>query len=62
MKSSELIKLLRKNGCYFVRQAKGSHEWWYSPIKQKHFLITAHGSKEVAKGTERKIKKDAGIE
>lgn len=61
MKSSELVKLLGKKGCYFVRQAKGSHEWWYSPITEKHFLITTHGSKEVAKGTERKIKKDAGI-
>lgn len=61
MKSSELIKILKKNGCYFVKQAKGSHEWWYSPITKRKFIIAGHRGKEVAKGTERKIFKDAGI-
>ena len=55
MKSNELIKLLQKNGCYIERQAKGSHEWWLSPITQQHFLIANHGSKEVATGTVNKI-------
>lgn len=61
MKSGELLRLLQKHGCYFVRQAKGSHEWWYSPITKKHFLVTSHGSKEVATGTANKIKKEAGL-
>jgi predicted RNA binding protein YcfA (HicA-like mRNA interferase family) len=61
VKSNELLKTLQNKGCYFVRQAKGSHEWWYSPITQQHFLVTNHGSKEVAKGTENRIKKLAGI-
>nr|VFJ49756.1 MAG: hypothetical protein BECKFW1821A_GA0114235_102423 [Candidatus Kentron sp. FW] len=28
--------ILRAHGCEFVRQGKGSHEIWYSPISNKH--------------------------
>jgi HicA toxin of bacterial toxin-antitoxin, len=37
--SRELKKLLLGAGCYFVRQAKGDHEWWYSPISKHHFAV-----------------------
>lgn len=61
MKSSELLRKLSKAGCYMVRQGKGSHEIWFSPITEKEFVVPNHGSQEVGKGLELKIKKVAGI-
>ena len=61
MKSSELLRKLSKAGCYMVRQGKGSHEIWFSPITEKEFVVPNHGSKEIGKGLELKIKKVAGI-
>jgi len=46
MKTSELIKKLKKGGCYFVKQGAGSHEIWYSPITEKHFVIANHGGRK----------------
>jgi len=57
MKSSELIKLLKKAGCKLERQGKGSHEIWYSPLTGERMSIPNHGSEEVAKGMEKKILK-----
>lgn len=56
MKSSELLRKLSKAGCYMVRQGKGSHEIWFSPITEKNSLspITV---REIGKGLELKIKK-----
>ena len=34
-----LKKLLLAHGCEFVRQGKGSHEIWQSPITQKRFSV-----------------------
>ncbi|MGB0720338.1 MAG: type II toxin-antitoxin system HicA family toxin [Bdellovibrionales bacterium] len=34
-----LTKLLKANGCIFVRQGKGDHEIWYSPISDKNFPV-----------------------
>ena len=31
--------LLREAGCTFVRQGKGSHEIWYSPVTQRNFAV-----------------------
>ncbi|MDR0792651.1 MAG: type II toxin-antitoxin system HicA family toxin [Chitinophagaceae bacterium] len=61
MKSSEFLRLLRRHGCYFVRQGKGSHEIWFSSVTQKEFPVPNHGSQEIGLGLERKIKKLAGI-
>jgi predicted RNA binding protein YcfA (HicA-like mRNA interferase family) len=36
---SELRELLRKAGCTFVRQGKGSHEIWHSPITRRNFPV-----------------------
>ena len=33
------LKILRSAGCYFVRQGKGDHEIWYSPITNIHFVV-----------------------
>lgn len=37
MKISEMKKLLKKNGCFYVRELNG-HEDWYSPITKSIFL------------------------
>jgi predicted RNA binding protein YcfA (HicA-like mRNA interferase family) len=55
MKSSELTKLILRNGWKTVRQS-GSHI-----IYEKngvHYTATFHGSKEVGKGLEMKIIKE----
>jgi predicted RNA binding protein YcfA (HicA-like mRNA interferase family) len=31
--------LLRTAGCTLVRQGKGSHEIWYSPITRRNFPV-----------------------
>jgi hypothetical protein len=36
---SELRELLRKADCTFVRQGKGSHEIWHSPITRRNFPV-----------------------
>jgi predicted RNA binding protein YcfA (HicA-like mRNA interferase family) len=61
MKSSELIRKVQKAGCYFVRQAKGSHEIWFSPLTNREFVIPNHGSQEIGRGLEAKILKQAGL-
>ena len=35
----QLVRTLREGGCRSVRQAKGSHEMWFSPITQRHFPV-----------------------
>ena len=57
---SELKKILKKNGCYFLRNGT-SHEIWYSPITKQQFPVGRHDSQEVRTGTYNKIKKEAGI-
>ncbi|MDR0973815.1 MAG: type II toxin-antitoxin system HicA family toxin [Prevotellaceae bacterium] len=61
MKTSELIKILSANGCYFLSHG-GRHDRWFSPITGKTFPVPRHGSQEIPKGTERSIRKRAGIE
>lgn len=34
-----LRELLREGGCTFVRQGKGSHEIWHSPITKRNFPV-----------------------
>jgi predicted RNA binding protein YcfA (HicA-like mRNA interferase family) len=34
-----LRDLLHKAGCTLVRQGKGSHEIWYSPITKRNFPV-----------------------
>ena len=50
----KLRRLLRANGCYFVRQAKGDHEFWYSPITSVKISVdktikSRHSANEVLK-------------
>jgi len=60
MRSSDLIKLLKKHGCEFVRHGKGDHQIWYSPITEKKFPVP-HPKRETPIGTFKSIKKAAGI-
>jgi len=32
-------KVLKDNGCSFVRRGKGDHDIWYSPIIDKNFPV-----------------------
>lgn len=36
---AQLIALLKMHGCYFVREGKGDHEIWHSPITQRNFPV-----------------------
>jgi mRNA interferase HicA len=60
MKCSEFYRLLIKDGWYPISQS-GSH------VKLKHdskvgiIIFPNHGSQELGKGLERKIRKDAGL-
>jgi len=58
MKSSELNKLIISNGWRIVRQ-RGSHVIYEK--EGVRYTATYHGSKEVAKGLEMKIKKVMGL-
>ncbi len=50
MKTKELERKLKEQGCYFVRHGK-RHDIWYSTITHSHFPIPRHGAKEVPDGT-----------
>jgi predicted RNA binding protein YcfA (HicA-like mRNA interferase family) len=60
VKSNELIRLLLKDGWFVIRQS-GSHMIMVHPTKKGQIVCPNHGSHEVGKGLEKKIKKDAGI-
>jgi predicted RNA binding protein YcfA (HicA-like mRNA interferase family) len=60
MKCSELYRILMKDGWYPVSQ-KGSHVKLKHDKKPGTIIFPNHGSQEIGKGLERKIKKDAGL-
>lgn len=60
VKSSELIRTLKKDGWIVIRQS-GSHMILIHEIKKGQIVFPSHGSSEVGKGLEKKIKKDAGL-
>ena len=60
MKSSELIRKLKKDGWFVLRQS-GSHLIMKHPVKPGQLVVPDHGSSEVGKGLENKILKDAGF-
>lgn len=60
MKSSELLRLLKKEGWYEVRQ-KGSHIIMKHPVKPDMIAVPFHASKEMKTGTLQAILKAAGI-
>ena len=61
MTTAELIRLLKKNGCYLVRNG-ANHDIDQSPITGKLFSVGRHAKEEVRTGTLKGILKDAGIQ
>ena len=58
--ADEVIRKLRQGGFVFDRQAKGSHEIWWSP--QTHARTTVpHHPGDVPEGTLRAILRQAGL-
>ena len=60
MKTTELLKILKKNGCYLVRHGS-NHDIWFSPLTSKQFAVPRHKD-EIKIGTLKSILKEAGIE
>ena len=60
MKISEIIKLLKKNGCHKERSG-GSHDIWYSPITKRLFQVPRYGAQEAGTGLTNAILKQAGL-
>jgi len=60
MKCSELLRLLLKDG-WQVISSKGSHLKMQHPEKEGIIIFPDHGTREIGKGLERKIRKDAGL-
>ena len=59
MKPIEMDRLLKKNGFLVVSQ-NGSHRKYFNPQTCKTVIVPIH-AKELKKGTEQKILKDAGL-
>jgi predicted RNA binding protein YcfA (HicA-like mRNA interferase family) len=60
MKVSEMIRLIEEDGWKLIRQS-GSHRIYRHPLKNGTVVIPTHGAKELKKGTEMSIRKQAGI-
>jgi mRNA interferase HicA len=60
LKSSELFKKVKKAGWYEIGQ-EGSHIKMRHPTKEGIPIFPYHGAKEVPYGTEKAIRKQAGI-
>jgi len=61
MKSSALLRIMKKDGWFEVRQ-KGSHIIMKHPTKTNIIPVPFHASKEMKKGTMQAILKLAEIE
>jgi len=60
VKYNELIRILKRNGWIEERQS-GSHIIMIHPTKSNQLIVPSHGSKEIGKGLEKKLLKQAGI-
>jgi mRNA interferase HicA len=60
MKSSQLLRMLRRDGWFIVSQ-EGSHLKMVHPTKDGFIMVPFHGSREVGKGLEQRLLKKAGI-
>jgi predicted RNA binding protein YcfA (HicA-like mRNA interferase family) len=57
----EIVRLLKKFGFEFHRQAAGSHEIWFAPETERYTTIPNHPG-DMPEGTLRAILKQAGID
>jgi len=60
MSSTELIKLLKKNGWVLVSQ-KGSHKKFKHPLKTDSIIVADHKGKDIPTGTLKAILKKSGL-
>jgi predicted RNA binding protein YcfA (HicA-like mRNA interferase family) len=60
VKCSELYRLLIKDGWFVISQS-GSHVKLKHSKKTGMIIFPNHGSQEIGKGLEKKIRKDAGL-
>lgn len=61
MTTAELIRLLKKHGCYLFRNGS-NHDIYKSPLTGKRFSVGRHMKEEVRMGTLMNILRSAGIE
>jgi len=61
MKYNELVKIIKKNGCYDTGEQQAGHPLWYCPKTDMYFQMSNHGKEEVAKGTLNAILRTAGL-
>jgi predicted RNA binding protein YcfA (HicA-like mRNA interferase family) len=54
----DVIKLLRKAGCRYVRPGKGDHQIWYSPIVERKVTVD---SKILSRHSANATLKQAGL-
>lgn len=59
MTPKQLVKLLKKNG-FVKRGQRGSHAKYHHPTTNKTTIVPMH-SKELGKGLEQEILKQAGL-
>ena len=55
MKVSEIKKLLKKAGCYCIREGD-NHEIWYSPITNRHLQFQDITLKNCRQALKRQLK------
>ena len=60
MKYSEVERKLKKAGCRF-HSTGANHDWWYSPITNRRFLIPRHMGQEAKDGTLKNISEQSGV-
>ena len=53
-----LKRILTDKDCRKIRQGKGDHEIWYSPINDRHFVVD---SKIKSRHTANAVLKQAGL-
>jgi hypothetical protein len=56
--SRDVRRILRDAGCYLVRQGKGDHEIWYSPITKTTFPVDG---KIISRHSANGVLKNAGV-
>jgi uncharacterized protein (DUF1330 family) len=54
----QIRQLLEQHGCRFVRNGKGDHEIWFSPITNRIVVIDVGGDNKL---TANKTLKEAGL-
>ena len=54
----DVVRILKEGKCYKVRQGKGDHEIWYSPLSGKSFPVDANIK---SRHTANEVLKQAGL-